>query len=36
MFIKMKFDETEITHNIIFLKKKTSFYLLPSYEADGA
>lgn len=36
MFIKMKFDETEITHNIIFFLKKTSFYLLPSYEADGA
>lgn len=31
----MKFDETEITHNIFFFKK-TSFYLLPSYEADGA
>lgn len=36
MFIKMKFDETEITHNVIFFFKKTLFYSLLSYEADGA
>lgn len=35
MLIKMKFDETEITHNVFFFKK-TLFYSLLSYEADGA